>query len=183
MRKEKNEPHFPQQLFLLETTTGNLYRWKHLQCYSAQNDTSLGWDAAFQNHFPLLLQPREHLRTAPEGKHINPQVKKWSREEMGRRRWQGKTGKLVDWFSLYQVWLNIEGAHCRTLRAWLQDLLSTTPSLQGWTRFISAAGSTTVISWLDQGFTSSLRRFLAKLGLTQNQSHAPLCCPLPRSEK
>lgn len=134
MRKEKNEPHFPQQLFFLcfqlETTTSNLYRWKHLQCYWTQNDTSLGLDAAFQNHFPLLLQPREHLSTTPEAKHVDPQVKKWPREEMGRRR-QGKVGKLTDWFSLYQVWLNIEGAHCRTVRAWLQDLLSTTPSPAG----------------------------------------------------
>lgn len=134
MRKEKNEPHFPQQLFLLcfqlETATGNLFKWKHLQCYRAHHDTSLALNAAFQNPFPLLLQPREHLSTTPEAKHIDPQVKKWPREEMGRRR-QGKVGKLMDWFSLYQVWLNTEGAHCRTLRAWLHDPLSTAPSPAG----------------------------------------------------
>lgn len=71
-----------------------------------QSDTSLGLNAAFQNHFPLLLQPREHLSTTPEAKHIDPQVKKWPVEELGRRR-QGKVGKLMDWFSLYQVWLTL----------------------------------------------------------------------------
>lgn len=60
-----------------------------------QSDTSLGLNAAFQNHFPLLLQPREHLSTTPEAKHIDPQVKKWPVEELGKRR-QSKVGKLMD---------------------------------------------------------------------------------------
>lgn len=94
MRKEKNEPHFPQQLFLLcfqlETTTSNLYRWKHLQCYWAQNDTSLALDAAFQNHFPLLLQPREHLSTTPEANTLTLKLK----NGLGRRFKGGGKVKL-----------------------------------------------------------------------------------------